>query len=124
MINTFLLNDMVISHTLGLRSLIIMDKTEGYQALYNILVKHHPNLTTKHKVHTIYPVQEENKSFISHVKQVQQYLSAERSRCRDYTDQEVLALTISTLHNKFWMGIFEKNREVSKKYCSAIQTTI
>ena len=114
------MNDMVISHTLGLIILIIMDKTEGYQALYNILVKHHPNLTTKHRVHTIYPVQEANKSFTSHVKQVQNYLSAKRSRCRDYTDQEVLALTIITLHNKFWMDIFEQSKKGSIKYCSVI----
>ena len=97
MINMFLLKDMVISHMLGLRNFIVTSVTDRYQVLYNILVKHHPNLTTKYKVQNIYPAQAENNSFAFHVKQVKQYISAERSPGRDYTDQEVLALTIRTL---------------------------
>ena len=55
MINTFLLKDFVVSNALGLSDLIITAETDGYQALYNILVRHHPNLSNKHKVQTVYP---------------------------------------------------------------------
>lgn len=108
MINTFLLKDFVISHALGLRDLIITAETDGYQAMYNILVRHHPNLSNKHKVQTVYPQQGANNSFASHVKQVQQYLAAERARGTEYTDQEVLALTIRTLHDKYTTEFLNK----------------
>ena len=101
MLNTFLLKDFVISNSFGLSDLIITTETDRYQALYNILVKRHPNLSNKHKVQTVYPQQGSNDSFSSHVKQVQQYLAAERALGREYTYQEVLALTIRTLQDKF-----------------------
>lgn len=116
MINTFLLKDFVVSHTLGLSDLIIVAKTDVYQTLYNILVRHHPNLSNKHKVHTVYPQQGANDSFALHIKQVKHYLVAEHARGRDYTDQEVLALTIRTLYDKYKSELL--NKAEKEKSCA------
>ena len=76
MINTFLLKDQVISHNLNMSDLILNAGTDGYQAIYNILVRHHPNLSTTNKVQTAHPAQSENESYASHVKHVQEYIAA------------------------------------------------
>ena len=70
MLNTFLLKYMVIIHNLNMSELILNTESDGYQALYNILVHHHPNISTNNKVQTELSAHRNNERFATHLKHV------------------------------------------------------
>ena len=83
---------------------------DGYQALYNLICRHHPNTSVSNMVQTSCPRQGPNDYFALHVSNVQLYVAAENSRGRQYTDKEEVAMVMATLHPKFKDALMAKVR--------------
>ena len=83
---------------------------DGYQALYNIICRHHPNTSVSNMVQTSCPRQGASDSFPAHVCNVQLYVAAENSRGRRYSEKEEVALVMSTLHAKYKEALMHKVR--------------
>ena len=83
---------------------------DGYQALYNLICRHHPNTSVSNMVQTACPCQGPDDYFALHVSNVQLYVAAENSRGRQYTDKEEVAMVMATLHPKFKDALMAKVR--------------
>ena len=94
-----------------MKDLILNAEQNGYQALYNIIVRHHPTMTLKNRVQVDIPKQGQKEPFGAHVRSIQYYINTEQSQGRLYTEQEQATLAIKTLQERYRQRFLDKSHE-------------